>query len=100
MIRVYHHITPTFMASYHPKRKDYHPVAEVQVEQLESAYHLTNTIEMMWVDNDGVKFLGSPQHGMDGCRSTSVGDILERDGKFYMVQSLGFAPVNFSETYA
>ncbi len=91
MIRVYHVKNPRFLASTAVKMNDLHPVAEVNTHDLEMAWRLTNTIEYPWIDNERVKFLG--RHHGDGCRSTSVGDVLERDGKFFIVDSWGFKPV-------
>ena len=53
----------------------YHHVATVDTSNLETAYTLTNSIDRWWGENDGLKFHGSHEHGMAGCRSTSVGDI-------------------------
>jgi hypothetical protein len=69
---------------------DLHLVAEVDTHKLDQAYFLTNTIDTPWWENEGVKFLGSPDHGMKGCRSTSVGDVMERDGAFHAVHNFGF----------
>lgn len=100
MIKVYHVIEPTFfLVEGAPIRKSSLAlVAEVQTDEPERAFELTNTIHGPWWKNEGVSFLGSPQHGMDGCRSTSVGDVFEfHDGTYQGVASSGFRPVTVIE---
>jgi len=62
-------------------------VAEVQGEKLEDAYRLTNSIETSWYENEDpiidVKVT-------EGTRSTSIGDIIEKDGVMFMVDSYGY----------
>jgi len=62
-------------------------VAEVQGEKLEDAYRLTNSIETSWYKNEDpiidVKVT-------EGTRSTSIGDIIEKDGVMFMVDSYGY----------
>lgn len=101
MIQVYQAKNPTFfdMGGTPNVIEDYAHVANVYAgDSLERAYQLTNSFETGWYENDhNVAFLGSPDHGMDGCRSTSVGDVLVRqeDGVFvtYVVASCGFRRV-------
>jgi len=101
MIQVYHAKNPTFFVreGFVPNViRDFAHVANVYVEGLEQAYMLTNSIDKGWYENDKeVAFLGSPDHGMDGCRSTSVGDVLvrEENGVYvtYVVDSCGFKKV-------
>jgi hypothetical protein len=108
MIQVYHDKNPKFfvrdgfkLPSVEALVRDYHHVANVYVHDvdgeaaLERAYERTNSISQAWTDNDqDVAFLGSPDHGMDGCRSTSVGDLMvipEGEGyATYVVASVGF----------
>ena len=103
MIQVYHAKNPTFVIrdGFVPNViRDFAHVANVYAEDLNVAYQLTNSIHRAWTDNDkDVAFLGSPDHGMEGCRSTSVGDVLvKRDqdtGTYitYLVSSVGFKQV-------
>lgn len=60
------------------------------VERLERAYRLTNTIEQSWWNNVNVwrSFAG------EGCRSTSVGDVIQLDDDYYVVAMVGFAKVD------
>ncbi len=80
-IMIYHAKEPTFFAKAKSVKvreliDDYAMVATVDTTDKNVAYELTNSINQGWWLNDGVKFHGSPDHGMDGCRSTSVGDIM------------------------
>lgn len=66
------------------KKGAYKKVAEVDSIDLEEAFHLTNSIESHWSENDGVTQFG------DRNRSTSVGDIAVLEDKVYMVAGIGF----------
>jgi len=92
MIKVYHVKNPTFFPR--PLALDEVVlVAEVKSDDLEDAYRLTNNIDSAWKRGIDVTYLGPP----DGCRSTSMGDILEHDGKFFVVDTFGFKPFTFNE---
>jgi hypothetical protein len=91
IINVYHAKNPTFFED--DKIDGLHHVAEVTALTLDQAYEKTNTIDLKWWKNQGVKFLGSPDYGTEGCRSTSVGDVMEMDGQFYQVASVGFRKI-------
>ena len=69
--------------------KEYISVAEVDTGDLDHAYRLTNTINCSWWENHGVvaKFEG------EGCRSTSVGDLLMVDESSYLVAADGFLQI-------
>lgn len=58
-------------------------VAEVATDDLDEAFRLTNHIDSNWCRNKGVTCL------VPG-RSTSVGDVMEKDGVRYLVASMGF----------
>lgn len=62
----------------------YNLVAEVNTDDLADAFYLTNSIDDYWGNNPGVEEFNSKH------RSTSVGDIMERDGKWYVVAPIGF----------
>lgn len=64
----------------------YQLVAEVDSNDLEQVFDLTNHIDHDWTTNDKVDEFNP----MTGKRSTSVGDIFERDGKYYFVDNSGF----------
>jgi hypothetical protein len=61
-------------------------VAEVNTDDLEKAFELTNHIDHSWEDNPEVTLI-------EKSRSTSTGDIMEKDEKLYIVLSVGFAEV-------
>ncbi|MCK5535400.1 MAG: hypothetical protein KAI79_01160 [Bacteroidales bacterium] len=51
------------------------------------AYHLTNSIDNAWYENPDIQISESASKG---CRSTSIGDIIQIAGITYLVQSVGF----------
>jgi hypothetical protein len=65
----------------------YVTVAKVDTVEPEEAYRLTNSIDTNWVERktDGVEVVIAGK-----CRSTSIGDILIKNGKMLMVDSFGF----------
>ncbi len=67
-------------------RYDYEIVAEVECEDKNQVFQLTNTIDDYWWNNDEVTALKTKT------RSTSVGDIVEdvENNKFWMVLGLGW----------
>ena len=97
MIKVYHFPSDMFKYVPHFNSADqaqfaligfpkFHLVAEVSTDSLADAFHLTNSIEAHWSVNQSVKALLVS-------RSTSVGDVLEQDGKFFVVASFGFVEI-------
>lgn len=94
MIRVYHVKSPTFFERA-LKLSEVVLVAEVNTNNLDDAYRLTNNIDSGWHANSEVKYLGPP----DGCRSTSMGDVLELDGKFHVVAMIGFDDFTFTPEF-
>jgi hypothetical protein len=111
MIRVYHAHSENFRdtAFYKAESKICPPVkiqelwnagryalvAEVQACNLDQAYQHTNSIHDYWWRNPSVtmKFSGA------GCRSTSVGDILETGGQHYVVAPIGFDHIRLESKY-
>ena len=77
-IRVLHN--PRFLDFYGPGQpleklppiQELQAVAELEVKELDEAYAKTNTIDRVWWENAGVVKLFEAE----GCRSTSVGDVL------------------------
>jgi hypothetical protein len=68
--------------------KDLQLVATVDTESLDIAYELTNNIDGSWTENENVRsFIGCV------ARSSSIGDILEKDGKKYIVARVGFIEI-------
>ncbi len=69
-------------------------VAEIDGD-LNDAFRLTQNIENSWIhtDNPKVQFnapAGFSPKDFTGARSTSVGDVMEMNGVFYIVASFGF----------
>ena len=63
--------------------KDIEHVALVATDDLETAFRQTNHIDWDWFDNTDVKTIKQS-------RSTSVGDVMIKDGLVYVVASCGF----------
>ena len=86
MIQVYHALVMDAMyketAGIWPE--EYAKVAEVDTDQLEVAFELTNTIHRPWWTNPGVR-------AVKPTRSTSVGDVLVTpDGKAHRCMPSGW----------
>jgi hypothetical protein len=65
-------------------------VAVVEVDDLDKAYELTNSIDHHWSQNPGV----IPAPGSDKARSTSMSDILQTEsGMLWVVATMGFEPI-------
>jgi hypothetical protein len=72
-------------------------VATVDTDDLEVAWERTNTIERAWVVNDGVQvFNAKNPHG--GHRSTSMGDVMVKDGEAFVAVSVGFQSIGDFDT--
>lgn len=67
-------------------------VAEVDTDNLKTAYALTNTKEKDWWKNE----LVVPRFSGPDCRSTSIGDVMVLDGEHYAVAPIGFVPVSIT----
>ena len=80
MIKVYHRKEPTFVDAHghslaHVRLADFELAAEVDTDDAEHAYRLTNTIETYWPDNlDPALRVAKLPPDLAGWRSTSVGD--------------------------
>ena len=67
--------------------KDYVHVATVKTGDRELAFQFTNSIERAWWENPQViyNFEG------EGCRSTSVGDVVSIEGKAFLCEGCGWS---------
>jgi hypothetical protein len=83
MAKVWHVKEPSFGFKEHSFPQEYELVAEVDTDKLEVAFELTNTIHCAWWENDGVT-------AMKQTRSTSVGDVVEIDGKHWRCEMMGW----------
>ena len=93
MIKVYHNdMFLAYILNPSLKKNTVHLVAEVDTDDLDEAFRLTNNIMHLWVINNGVKAVEGVQH-----RSTSVGDLLEWNDKSYVVESVGFRELTSKE---
>ena len=57
---------------------------------LDQVFELTNTIDKYWWENEQVIKIFTKE----GCRSTSVGDIIKIDDDFWRVAPVGFDKLN------
>jgi hypothetical protein len=78
----------------------YKPVADIRppsgVDPLAFAYAATNNRDDLWhLRQPGIvrATVAAMRHFGDGCRSTSVGDLIVRDGKLWLVDRAGFTEV-------
>lgn len=65
----------------------YVKVAEVNTDDLETAWHLTHYIDHLWTTNADVTPIGQ-QH-----RSSTIGDVFDLNGKLFAVHGIGFGPL-------
>ncbi len=68
-----------------------HAVESIDV-WLEEAYKLTNSIDSAWYETNS-SFVDVSVEALKGCRSTSIGDIVQIQGVSYMVASCGFLQI-------
>lgn len=88
MVTVYHNKEFMFKKPEEIDKSLLTKVAEIEINDLETAFELTNHIDKPWTENDKVTPLVSNP------RSTSAGDVMEIDGQFYFVASTGFTKIN------
>lgn len=82
MIEVFHKMNSDFQ----PTLGVYEKVAEVETKDLTDVFRLTNHIHDVWGKNEEVKLIKES-------RSTSVGDVVKMDGKFYLCDVAGWKGV-------
>lgn len=84
MIEVYHNTTPTFLDQDDCSFPEgFELVAKVDTEHIGEAFRLTNTIDRPWIENEEVEVIKNS-------RSTSVGDVVVKDGKPYLCRGTGW----------
>lgn len=87
MAKVWHAKLPTFGLSQQNFPADYEVVAEVESESLKAIFQLTNHIDWPWWNNvPTVKALKQT-------RSTSVGDVVEINGKYHLCEMAGWREI-------
>jgi hypothetical protein len=76
------------------RHNQYIRVAEFEADENEKplslAYELTNSIDFPWYERTNINV---SLHAREGCRSTSVGDIIQVQGRSYMVAGIGFIEI-------
>ncbi len=88
-IKVYHAKKGNFFAEHIP-RNEYELVAKIDAEGLEDTFRLSQNINQRWTNNRQVMFRSSNE-----LRSTSTGDVLEMNGKHFMVLDIGWDEIDF-----
>ena len=99
MILVYHANEPTFQVDLPQMRKDFHEgkfthVADVNTDNKDTAFNLTNHIDTSWQENKNVNPASDRRE-----RSTSIGDIFVCDDAVYAVEGHGFAILHYFDNY-
>ena len=79
---------------------DFETVAEIDTDDLEVAFELSNNIRESWVENKGVNLTDEgkalvKENG--GIRSSSVGDVFLKNGNFFVVAGMGFEEITFGK---
>lgn len=90
MSQVYHAIKPTFGLPQLPEPQfpaDYELVAELDSNDIDEAFRLTNHIDQPWYENQGVKALKK-------ARSTSVGDVIVIPTGTFRCATIGWEKLN------
>lgn len=90
MVKVYHNrnFSNYMLDKKMPTSNDLTLVAEVDTDNLDVAYTLTNSIDEYWWDNDGVDAI------VTHTRSTSCGDVMNVGDDWYIVASVGFEKID------
>jgi hypothetical protein len=88
--KIYHVKQPTFFPDNSLKLEDFDLVAEIDTNDVDKAYALSQNINDLWTTHEGV----TPLKGLK-LRSTSVGDIIEIDGMYNRCEMMGWATVIF-----
>ena len=98
MIKVYHFPSELirYVPYFDPARQaefatlgfsKYHLVAEVDTDELKDAFMLTRSLYGHWSTNDRVE-------AHQTSRSTGICDVMEKDGKFFVVANTGFNEIS------
>ena len=71
--------------------KDFEMVAFVEADNHDEVFRLTNSIDDHWWNNEGVDM----STNLTGCRSTSVGDIVQNmtNGQIMAVDKVGWKEI-------
>ncbi len=102
MVKLYHAIKGNFFAEDKP-RHEYVLVAEIDESQLsveedmgiegilQAVYTETQNISLGWMEASGA----ITKKYQEQARSTSVGDVIEYDDKFYRCENMGWKEIDF-----
>lgn len=81
--KVYHASYPTYGMTEQKFPNEYELVAEVDTDNIDKAFELTNHIHCEWWENEGVKLVKKS-------RSTSVGDVIEINREWFVCENVGW----------
>ena len=88
MFKVYHVIDSKFGMKHQKFPNDFKYVANVEAENIDEVFRLTNHIHSAWYNNDGVEVLKRS-------RSTSVGDVIvSEEGVKYRCEFCGWSELD------
>lgn len=87
--QVYHAVNPSFIPQMMKFPAEYEKVAEVECEDLEDVFRVTNHINHNWTLNPQVTM-----YKAGGVRSTSVGDVVvDEHGKVFLCDMAGWKEI-------
>lgn len=75
---------------------NYIPVAKVYANDLHEIFMKSQNIDKSWLKNHGVEGLGEFKHSGQA-RSTSVGDVVKLEGKYYRCEIVDWSEIQFEE---
>lgn len=94
MIHVYHRVSRSSEGRFYSDAPAFYAhVAQVETDDLDDAFTLTNHIDRSWFDNATVTPL------VPRARSTSVGDLFYDGERLWRVAPVGFVEINCSELF-
>jgi hypothetical protein len=90
-LKVYQAKNPTFGMGGHPEfnEQNFDLVAELTGDSLDDAFHLTNHIDRDWTKRIREGFTVVKKES----RSTSVGDVVVKDGIPYRCENMGWKEI-------
>lgn len=75
--------------------ENYVPVAKAFYKDLHEIFGKTQNIDRSWLKTHGIEAIGEYKH--KDARSTSVGDVVKLDGKFYRCEIVDWTEITFDE---
>ena len=66
------------------------PMSDDLINPLDVAYKVTNSVEYPWYTDED---LDVTEEAKKGCRSTSVGDLIQINGRSFLVKTFGYSEI-------